>query len=479
MDLTVAAGEVVAMLGANGAGKSTTLRAISSMVRPSAGTVRFDGRDVTGLPGDVVARRGLAHVPEGRRPLPRLTVRENLRLGAFGRRGREVDTDMDGVFDRFERLRGRRDQKAGTLSGGEQQMLVIGRALMSRPKMMMLDEPSLGLSPVLVQEVFRMIRELATEGLTVLLVEQNVVQALGVADRGYVLSTGRVTGHGTSQQLMQDPALLTSYLGSAAAAAQGGGGTVMSRGRFVGSTAIVTGSASGIGRQTAVQFAAEGAQVVVADIDADGASATVAQIEQAGGVARVSITDVGDPSAVEELVERTVADWGRIDILHNNAYWAPLYTAVADTTIEQWDRTIAVTLTGAFLGCKFAIPHMIEAGGGVIVNTASTAAIVASPTFGAYMAAKSGVLGLTRSVAYDYGPMHIRCNAVLPGLIRTAATEPVLSNDERSEWLRSKIVVGRIGEPSDIAHAVLYLASDESSFMTGQTLVIDGGRQIG
>ena len=129
----------------------------------------------------------------------------------------------------------------------------------------------------------------------------------------------------------------------------------MSRGRFVGRTAIVTGSASGIGRQTAVQFAAEGAQVVVADIDAEGAGATVAQIEEAGGVARVSITDVGDPSAVEELVERTVADWGRIDILHNNAYWAPLYTSVPDTTIEQWDRTIAVTLTGVFLGCKYAI----------------------------------------------------------------------------------------------------------------------------
>jgi len=253
----------------------------------------------------------------------------------------------------------------------------------------------------------------------------------------------------------------------------------MNRGRFVGRTAIVTGSASGIGRQTAAQFAAEGAHVVVADIDADGASGTVAQIEEAGGVARVSITDVADPSAVEEVVERTVADWGRIDILHNNAYWAPLYTSVPDTTIEQWDRTIAVTLTGVFLGCKYAIPHMIEAGGGVIVNTASTAAIVASPTFGAYSAAKSGVLGLTRSIAYDFGPKNIRCNAVLPGLIRTAATAPVLSNEERSEWLRSKIVVGRIGEPSDIAHAVLYLASDESSFMTGQTLVIDGGRQIG
>jgi branched-chain amino acid transport system ATP-binding protein len=213
LDLTVAPGEVVAMLGANGAGKSTTLRAITGMVRPTAGTVHFDGRDVTRMSGDAVARRGLAHVPEGRRVLPRLTVEENLRLGAFGRPARDIDKDVDGVFDRFERLRGRGHQKAGTLSGGEQQMLVIGRALMSRPKLMMLDEPSLGLSPVLVQEVFRMIRELTADGLTVLLVEQNVVQALGVADRGYVLTTGRVTGHGTSHELMQDPALLTSYLG--------------------------------------------------------------------------------------------------------------------------------------------------------------------------------------------------------------------------------------------------------------------------
>jgi len=249
--------------------------------------------------------------------------------------------------------------------------------------------------------------------------------------------------------------------------------------RFDGRAVIVTGAASGIGRETALRFAGEGARVVVADIDADGAAATVSAIEAAGGEGRTSITDVADSAAVEAMVADAVAVYGRLDVLHNNAYWAPLNTTITDTTEEQWSRTINVTLTSVYLCCKFAIPQMIARGGGAIVNTASTAALVASPAFAAYMAAKAGVLGLTRSVAFDYGKQRIRCNAVCPGLIHTPATDAVFADPERVAWLTSKIVLGRTGEPIDIANAVLYLASDESAFMTGQTLVVDGGRLIG
>jgi branched-chain amino acid transport system ATP-binding protein len=176
--------------------------------------VLFDGRDVTGMRSDALVRAGLVHVPEGRRVLPRLTVEENLRLGAFSRKDRAgIAGTMDEVLTRFDRLADRRHQKAGTLSGGEQQMLVIGRALMARPKLLLLDEPSLGLSPRLVGEVFDLIRSLAADGQTVLLVEQNVVQGLKVADRGYVLTTGRVTNTGDAATLLADPSLVRSYLG--------------------------------------------------------------------------------------------------------------------------------------------------------------------------------------------------------------------------------------------------------------------------
>ncbi len=216
VSLEVRRGELVAMLGPNGAGKSTVLRAVSSMIKPRRGTVRLEGRDVTGQRSDKLARAGLVHVPEGGRPLARLTVEENLRLGAFGRGNREAAADMEAVYERFSRLRDRREQKAGTLSGGEQQMLVIGRALMSRPTVLLLDEPSLGLSPKLVTEVFDLIRSLAADGLTVLLVEQNVVQGLKIATRGYVLTAGRITTTGTAAQLMADPAVIESYLGAEA-----------------------------------------------------------------------------------------------------------------------------------------------------------------------------------------------------------------------------------------------------------------------
>ncbi len=215
ISLTVSAGELVTLLGANGAGKSTFLRAVSGMIKPWSGSVHLQGEEVTGQRGDRLVRAGMAHVPEGRRVLPTLTVEENLRLGAFARRrAGDVDTDLDGVLDRFEPLRERRNQKAGTLSGGEQQMLAIGRALMARPTILLLDEPSLGLSPRLVAEVFALIRDLASEGLTILLVEQNVKQGLGCADRGYLLSTGSVVMTGSAQELLADPAVVGSYLGA-------------------------------------------------------------------------------------------------------------------------------------------------------------------------------------------------------------------------------------------------------------------------
>lgn len=249
--------------------------------------------------------------------------------------------------------------------------------------------------------------------------------------------------------------------------------------RFKGKSVIVTGAASGIGRETALRFAGEGALVTVADINADGAAETVSAIASDGGTARVSVTDVSSADAVAAMVDDAVSAYGALDVLHNNAYWAQLDRPVADTSLDEWDRTIAVTLTSVFLGCKYAVPHMIAAGGGAIVNTASTSGLAATPTFAAYIAAKGGVVALTRSVAFDYGKHGIRCNAVAPGLIKgTAATDPVFRDPERMAFLSSKLVVGRPGAPIDIANAVLFLASDESAFMTGQTMVVDGGRMI-
>ena len=217
VSLTVAEGEVVTLIGANGAGKTTTLRAISGLVRPASGTIRFGGRDITRLAPNEIVRAGIGHSPEGRRVFPRMTVRENLELGAYTRRAKaEIAEDTERVLTIFPRLRERYAQKAGTMSGGEQQMLAIGRALMSRPRLLLLDEPSLGLSPILVQTIFDVIRDISARGTTILLIEQNARQALAVASRGYVLEVGRVAHQGRAADLAASEAVRAAYLGGAA-----------------------------------------------------------------------------------------------------------------------------------------------------------------------------------------------------------------------------------------------------------------------
>jgi branched-chain amino acid transport system ATP-binding protein len=214
VSFAVGEGEIVTLLGANGAGKTTTMRVISGLLRPLAGEVRLAGRPVHRLRAPRIVEAGVVQIPEGRRLWPRMTVLENLELGAYlpGSRARRAET-LAWVLSLFPRLAERRAQLAGTLSGGEQQMLAIGRGLMSRPRLLMLDEPSLGLAPILVREVFEIVRKINAEGVTVLLVEQNVRQALELAARGYVLETGRVTRAGSAAALLEDPEIKRAYLG--------------------------------------------------------------------------------------------------------------------------------------------------------------------------------------------------------------------------------------------------------------------------
>jgi branched-chain amino acid transport system ATP-binding protein len=214
VDLTIGAGEIVALIGANGAGKTTTLLAVSGLIKPSAGKILFAGRDIGRLRPHEIVQSGLIQVPEGRAILTTLTVRENLELGAYSRRNRrEAARDLDEVMDRFPILRERADLPAGHLSGGEQQMLAIGRALMGRPRLLLLDEPSMGLAPLFVRGIFSILQEINQTGTAILLVEQNARQALRVAHRGYVLETGKVFMSDTGDSLLKNPKVIEAYLG--------------------------------------------------------------------------------------------------------------------------------------------------------------------------------------------------------------------------------------------------------------------------
>ncbi|MBK8018074.1 MAG: ABC transporter ATP-binding protein [Betaproteobacteria bacterium] len=215
ISLEVHAGEVVTLIGGNGAGKSTLMKAVSGLEPAAAGRIEYDGQDITALPGHKRVSLGIAQSPEGRQVFADQTIRDNLMLGAFLRKGQnaEIAADIETQFDVFPRLRERRDQLAGSLSGGEQQMLAIARALMSRPRLLLLDEPSLGLAPLVVKEIFAVIRALKARGVTILLVEQMATQALAVADRAYVLETGSITLQGTGAELRRDPKVRAAYLG--------------------------------------------------------------------------------------------------------------------------------------------------------------------------------------------------------------------------------------------------------------------------
>jgi branched-chain amino acid transport system ATP-binding protein len=207
-------GEVISLIGANGAGKTTILQTVSGILTPKAGKVIFEGQDLIKTPGHKIVSMGMAHVPEGRRVFAQLSVLQNLKLGAYTRKDKEeVKQTLENVFQRFPRLEERQNQIAGTLSGGEQQMLAIGRALMSRPKLILMDEPSMGLSPILVNEIFRIIQEVSQGGTTVLLVEQNAKKALSISDRAYVLETGSIVLEGKSEALLHDDGIRKAYLG--------------------------------------------------------------------------------------------------------------------------------------------------------------------------------------------------------------------------------------------------------------------------
>jgi branched-chain amino acid transport system ATP-binding protein len=214
ISLDVRAGEIVTLIGANGAGKSTTLRSVNGLNRPSTGTIRFMGDDITAKPPHEIVRMGISQSPEGRKLFPRMTVVENLEMGAFQRHDRsEIKADMDHVFTLFPRLAERRSQKAGTMSGGEQQMCAIGRAMMARPRLLMLDEPSMGLAPIFVERIFETVVEINKEGTPILLVEQNALMALEVAQRGYVLQTGRIALEGPASELKTNEDVRKTYLG--------------------------------------------------------------------------------------------------------------------------------------------------------------------------------------------------------------------------------------------------------------------------
>jgi len=246
--------------------------------------------------------------------------------------------------------------------------------------------------------------------------------------------------------------------------------------RLANKVALVTGAASGIGRAIAVRLAQEGAQVTVVDLNAAGGEETVAQIRATGGEALFVHADVADEADVQRAIDATVETFGGLHVLVNNAAWMAGFQTATETSVEEWDRALAVDLKGPFLFCKYALPHLVAAGGGAVVNIASVGGLVGFAGYAAYCSAKGGLIQLTRSVAIDYGPQGVRANAICPGYIDTPGVAEATADQEALRpVLANYTVLGRLGRPEEVAAAALFLASDEASYVTGTTLCVDGG----
>lgn len=481
ISLNVQAGEVVTIVGANGAGKTTTLRTVAGLIKPTAGRITFEGRDITRLPAHEVVDLGITLIPEGRQLFADMTVHENLLMGAYRAEARAKQKDtLDQVLSLFPRVRERLSQSAGSLSGGEQQMVAIARGMMARPRLLMFDEPSLGLAPIIVQQVFDVIDTIVRTGATVLIVEQNVFHTLKAADRGYVLENGEIVLSDSSDALLTNDHVVKPIWEFDDACKRRKPSLHLLPSEPRRPPRARHRCRRGIGRAIALGFAARGATVGVADMNADDIAETVALIKADGhGEGLPLLLDVADYDAVEAgLADAARAIGEAFDTVVNNAGISPKHDGVAHKVWEmdpaEWSRVVAVNLSGPFNTIRALTPSMRRAERGWIVNMSSVAGKTYSPIVAChYAATKSALIGFTKHLAAELGPYGIRVNALAPGRIETPMVRGVAR--EINEEQVKLTPMGRLGQPEEVADTAVYLTSAESSFVTGQTIDVAGG----
>ncbi len=397
VSLEVREKELVGLLGANGAGKSTTLGAIIGLYPAVAGTMRYAGEDIAGRRTSRNVAAGIALVPEGRRLFAGMTVEENLAMGAYApaaRRG--VREALGRVFEMFPILAEKRKQNAGELSGGQQQMAAVGRALMSNPKLLLLDEPFIGVAPMLVEEIIAVLRRIAAGGVTMLLVEQNIHRALDFVERAYVIENGPHGARGQPRGSHRQSGVQQQVPGSRLGKEE----SIMAK-RLEGKVAIITGAAQGIGAVYAKALADEGAAVVVSDVLDAGPVAK--SIKEAGGRSLALKNDVTDPKSVRAMAADAIKEFGAIDILVTNAALFGNLSLKPVTEIDsaEWDRVMAVNVRGVFECAKAVVPEMKKRKYGKIVNIASGTVFKGTPMLLHYVTSKGAVVAMTRCLARE------------------------------------------------------------------------------